>query len=99
MLQEGDKDFIAMQHLFEYKLNGQLKKLASTLVVKGESQLITAMAKTVGYPLGIVARLLLTKKINLSGVMLPISPDIYNPVLAELKMMGIGFVENENVYQ
>ncbi len=99
MLQEGDKDFIAMQHLFEYKLNGQLKKLASTLVVKGESQLITAMAKTVGYPLGIVARLLLTKKINLSGVMLPISPDIYNPVLAELKMMGIGFVENETVYQ
>ena len=97
VLRDGDKDMIAMQHLFEYKVKGQLKKLSSTLVVKGENQLITAMAKTVGYPLGILARLLLKQEINLAGVQLPISPEIYVPVLAELKMMGIGFVDKETV--
>lgn len=95
-LNEGDKDLIVMQHLFEYRLNGKVRKLTSTLIVKGENQLLTAMAKTVGYPLGIVARLVLKKKINRSGVIIPVFPDIYNPVLEELKILGISFKEKES---
>lgn len=95
MLKTGDKDQIIMYHLFEYKQGGKLFRLSSTLSVKGEDQLMTAMAKTVGYPLGIVTRLILNKRISLKGVLLPTYPEIYKPALEELNKLGIGFVEKE----
>ena len=86
-----DKDMIVMQHLFEYNLNGKLFKRSSSLVLKGENKTYTAMAKTVGLPLGIAARLILENKINLSGVQIPVVKEIYEPMLEELKKYGIGF--------
>ena len=94
-LKENDHDMIIMHHLFEYRINNKLKKLSSSLIVKGENQKITAMAKTVGYPLGIVGRLLLKGKINLTGVVIPVLPEIYIPVLEELKKLKIEFVERD----
>ena len=94
-LKEGDHDMIIMHHLFEYRIQNKIRNLSSTLIVKGENRQITAMAKTVGYPLGIAARLLLKGKINLSGVVIPVLPEIYMPVLEELKRLKIGFIENE----
>ena len=63
----------------------------STLIVKGEDSLHTAMARTVGLPLGIAAKLILEGKIVLSGLHIPILPEIYDPVLAELEKEGICF--------
>jgi saccharopine dehydrogenase (NADP+, L-glutamate forming) len=51
------------------------------------------MAKTVGLPLGIAAKLVLNGTINLKGLCVPVSKDIYEPVLAELKQYGIEFTE------
>ncbi|MDX5419656.1 MAG: saccharopine dehydrogenase NADP-binding domain-containing protein [Hymenobacteraceae bacterium] len=96
-LEPGDKDMIVMQHLFEYRLNDEQHELTSSLVVLGDDEVQTAMAKTVGLPVGILAKLLLHGKIDRRGVVIPIYPEIYEPVLEELKRYGIDFVEEEKV--
>ena len=72
-------------------LNGRKHSLRSSLVVKGENSLRTAMAKTVGLPLGIAAKLILENKMTISGLHIPIIPEIYEPVLEELASEGIRF--------
>ncbi|MBD1397917.1 saccharopine dehydrogenase NADP-binding domain-containing protein [Pontibacter sp. JH31] len=94
-LEPGDKDMIVMQHLFTYELKGEEHELTSSLVVLGDDEVHTAMAKTVGLPVGILAKLLLQGKIDRRGVVIPIYPDLYEPVLEELKTYGVDFVEDE----
>jgi hypothetical protein len=84
---------IIMQHQFEYVMEGKKKKLISTLVVKGDDEVYTAMAKTVGLPLGIASKLILNNKIKEVGVQIPVFKDIYQPVLKELEYHGIRFTE------
>jgi len=90
-----DKDMILMQHEFKYKLNEEDKMLVSAMAVMGKDQENTAMAITVGLPLAITTKLLLTEKIKHKGIVLPIHKDIYEPVLEELKTFGISFEEKE----
>jgi hypothetical protein len=54
------------------------------------------MAKTVGLPLGIAAKLILNGTIKEKGLRLPISQEIYKAVLPELKELGISFTEYED---
>lgn len=95
-LQTNDKDMIVMLHEIEYKLNEKTKTISSSLVVKGEDNLRTAMAKTVGLPLGIAAKLILEEKIKLKGLHIPTHKEIYGPVLEELKLHGIIFNEQRS---
>ena len=90
----ADKDMIVMLHEFEYELEGKNHQLKSCLVVKGEDNLRTAMAKTVGLPLGIAAKLILNETIKLKGLHIPTAKEIYFPVLDELEKAGIVFTEN-----
>lgn len=94
-LRHDDKDMILMLHEFEYELKGKKRELKSSLVVKGDDSLRTAMAKTVGLPLGIATKLLLNGKINIKGLHVPTQKEIYIPVLAELKENGIAFIESK----
>jgi len=89
----ADKDMIVMLHEFEYELNGKNESLKSCLVVKGEDSLRTAMAKTVGLPLGIAAKLILNGVVQLKGLHIPTAKEIYEPVLQELESAGIKFIE------
>ncbi len=93
VLKPGDKDMIVMQHQFEYTVSGQKGKIISTLVVKGSDTTHTAMAKTVGLPLGIAARMILYNKISLKGVQIPVHKEIYAPILTELSGCGVKFEE------
>lgn len=88
-----DRDMIVMLHELEYTLESKNYYLTSTLLVKGENNLETAMAKTVGLPLGLAALLLLDGKIQARGLHVPIIPEIYEPVLAALKQHGVIFDE------
>ena len=88
-----DKDMIVMLHEMEYVSDDKNKQIRSCLIVKGEDQIHTAMAKTVGLPLGIAAKLILQNKIKLTGLHIPVIPEIYEPVLEELKLNGIQFNE------
>lgn len=92
-LRPYDKDMIVMLHEIVYEKNGKLSAIKSSLVVKGENSLRTAMAKTVGLPLGIAAKLILNGKIKLTGLHIPTSKEIYEPVLAELGRYDVVFSE------
>lgn len=94
-LEKGDKDMIVMLHEIEYTLNGKAHSVQSELIVKGDDELRTAMAKTVGLPLGIAATLLLENKITLRGLHIPILPAFYEPVLEALAEEGVRFEETE----
>ena len=82
-----------MMHEIEYEVHGRWSIVHSSLVVKGEDNSRTAMAKTVGLPLGIAATLLLEGKITATGLHIPIIPGIYEPVLKLLAEHGIIFNE------
>jgi hypothetical protein len=96
-LQADDKDMIVMLHEIESEVNGQRSTVNSSLVVLGENNLRTAMAKTVGLPLGIAAKLILNGTIDLTGLHIPTKKEIYEPVLKELEENGIKF--NEEIKQ
>lgn len=94
-MEPGDKDMIVMQHQFDYIRLGSHYKLFSTLVVTGDDKVNTAMAKTVGLPLGIAVRLIVENKLQLRGVKIPVEREIYEPVLKELEDHDIKFEERE----
>ncbi len=99
IMQPDDKDMIVMLHEIEYEVDAadkENKRLArSCLVLRGEDNLRTAMAKTVGLPLGIAAKLILQDRITLTGLHIPIVPEIYEPVLRELEEHGIKFNDTD----
>lgn len=94
-LEPSDKDMVVMWHRFRYELNGLLKETQASLIATGDDAVYTAMAKTVGLPLAIAAKLLYQDKIKTRGVIVPTYPEIYNPVLQELKELGIALTERE----
>jgi saccharopine dehydrogenase (NAD+, L-glutamate forming) len=98
-LGNDDKDMIIMQHKFIYEFDDIEKELKSTMVVKGNDQVHTAMSITVGIPVAIAAKLLLQDKIKVRGVHLPVEKDIYVPVMKELEDYGIRFIEEENLVE
>ncbi|MBG9378009.1 saccharopine dehydrogenase NADP-binding domain-containing protein [Panacibacter sp. DH6] len=95
-LKPEDKDMIVMMHEIDYELNDKMHAIKSSLVLKGEDSIHTAMAKTVGLPLGIAAKLILEGRIKEKGLHIPVSPEIYEPVLQELQQHGIVFNETEH---
>ncbi len=97
-LQENDKDMIVMQHLFGFEIDGKKHQIESSLIVEGENQTYTAMAKTVGLPMAIAALNILKGEIKTPGVQIPISKEVYEPILKELEHHGIKFTEKEVPY-
>ena len=97
-LEEEEKDMIVMHHKFGYELNGEKHQIESSLVVKGENQTFTAMAKTVGLPVAIATLKILNKEITTPGVQLPITKEVYAPILKELEKYGIEFKEKKVPY-
>jgi saccharopine dehydrogenase (NAD+, L-glutamate forming) len=98
MLEENDKDMIVMYHKFGYELDGQKHQIDSTMVTIGEDQTYTAMAKTVGLPVAIAAMAILNGKIKTPGVQIPITKEVYEPILKELEDYGIKFTEMDATY-
>lgn len=92
-----DKDMIVMQHQFDYIRLGKHKKLYSTMVLRGEDTVNTAMSKSVGLPVAIATRLILENRVHAKGVCIPVEKEIYEPVLDELEKYGILFTDHEIV--
>jgi saccharopine dehydrogenase-like NADP-dependent oxidoreductase len=97
-LDHNDKDMIVMYHKFGFKLNGKLQQIDSTMVCIGEDQTYTAMAKTVGLPVAIATLDILNGKIKTPGVQIPITKEVYEPILRALENFGIEFQEKEVPY-
>lgn len=90
-----DKDLVVMWHRFVYELDGKHHEIQANLTVEGLDDRYTAMAKTVGLPVAIAAKMILNGTIKERGVLLPLTPSIYDPILNELETLGIVFNEVE----
>ena len=97
-LDESDKDMIVMYHKFGYELDGKRHQIDAKMVTLGEDQTYTAMAKTVGLPVAIATLAILNGKIKTPGVQIPITKEVYDPILSELKDFGIEFTEKDVEY-
>lgn len=97
-LAPDDKDMIVMYHKFGYQINGEKKQIDATMVNIGKDQAHTAMARTVGLPVAIASLKILNGTISTPGVQLPITKEVYEPILKELAENGIVFREEEKEY-
>ena len=97
-LSPEDKDMIVMYHKFGYELNGEKHQIDATMVVLGNDQTYTAMSKTVGLPVAIATMAILNGKIKTPGVQIPITKEVYAPILKELESFDIVFKEHEVPY-
>jgi saccharopine dehydrogenase-like NADP-dependent oxidoreductase len=90
----GERDMICLQHEFyaSYPKAGR-EKIYSTLIDYGIPGGDSSMSRTVGLPPAIGTRLILEGKIKETGVHIPVTPEIYLPILAELKNLKIAFKE------
>ena len=94
MLGKNEKDMTVLQHLFQASYpDGKSEVISSHMVDYGSPATNTSIARTVGLPAAIAAKLILEGKINVSGVYRPVIPEIYIPVLEELEKMDIKIIE------
>lgn len=93
---EGERDLLVQHHEFIAEYRGNKKELiTSTMVDLGIRGGDSSMARTVSLPAAIATKLIINGKINLTGVHIPVVPEIYKPVLAELETLNIKFVERK----
>jgi len=85
----GERDMVVLLHDFVAEYPDRRERIRSWLVDFGIPHGDTAMARTVGLPAAIATRLILQGVIRLTGVHIPVLPEIYGPVLAELEERGI----------
>ena len=94
---EGEMDLLVMHHEFEATYSDlPRQRIQSTLIDCGIPGGDSSMSRTVGYPVGIAAGLLAKGKINLAGVLRPVHPQIYEPILRECQRLGIRFEERRS---
>jgi saccharopine dehydrogenase-like NADP-dependent oxidoreductase len=96
-LDEHDKDLIVMHHEFIAQYKTKKEYITSTLIDYGIPDGDTSVARTVALPAAIAVKMVLQKKITLTGVHIPVIPEIYNPILDELEDMGIKFNEKTEI--
>ncbi|MFN8699510.1 MAG: saccharopine dehydrogenase family protein [Flavobacteriales bacterium] len=93
----ADKDLLVMWHRFVFEQDGKQHEITSWLTSEGEDPVYTAMSRTVGLPIAIAARHILRGDWKMTGIVLPVTPDIYHPVLNELETMDVKFHEQHLV--
>ena len=93
-----DKDLIVMYHKIGWEQDGALFMIESSMGVEGENARSTAMAGTVGLPLGIATKLVLQGNAPI-GVQRPMTKEWFDPILEELaRDFGVKFIEKEVPY-
>jgi saccharopine dehydrogenase-like NADP-dependent oxidoreductase len=91
----GERDMIVLRHEFGFVDDRDRPgTTVATLVAFGEPSGDSAMARTVSLPAAVAARLILDGKIGLTGVHIPVDPEISEPVLDALEPMGLVFRED-----
>jgi saccharopine dehydrogenase (NADP+, L-glutamate forming) len=96
----GERDMVVLSHKFQawFEEDDHFERLTSRLVDFGERYGDSSMSRTVSLPAAIGARLILEGKISRRGVLRPVHPEIYNPVLDELASLKIVCCEEKTIY-
>jgi saccharopine dehydrogenase-like NADP-dependent oxidoreductase len=93
-MQPYDKDMVVMKHEIAYKYRDFVTQFTSTMQVIGEGGDHSAMAKTVGLPMAILAEMIINRVVEPPhGVLIPNMYQVYRPVLFRLAKKGIIFEE------
>ncbi|MGD8627319.1 MAG: saccharopine dehydrogenase C-terminal domain-containing protein, partial [Anaerolineae bacterium] len=96
--QPGERDMLVMQHEFVAEYPEHKEAITATMIDYGIPYGDTSMSRTVGLPAAIATRLILQDELEgLSGVLIPVIPQVYEPVLAELKKLGISLEEKVEI--
>jgi saccharopine dehydrogenase-like NADP-dependent oxidoreductase len=96
-LEKGERDMIVMFHELIAVYPSKKEYISSLLVDYGISDGDSAIARTVGLPAAIAIKMILNGDISVTGVHIPVIPEIYNPILDELETIDIKFRENTAV--
>jgi saccharopine dehydrogenase-like NADP-dependent oxidoreductase len=94
-----ERDMVVMHHEFIAEYPSKKEYVTSTLVDYGIPDGDTSVARTVALPAAIAVKMVLNKQITLTGVHIPVIPEIYNPILNELEEIGIIFKEKTKRFQ
>jgi len=84
-----------MVHRLRAIKDNEVYEYTSSLVIEGENERHTAMSKTVGMPIAFAVERMIRGEIKERGVRLPILPELYLPILKDLKNIGVAFIESE----
>ena len=94
ILSDDERDMTMLQHIILASYpDGKKEVIRSSMIDYGNHSTNTSIARTVSLPAAIAVKLILEKKITLQGVYRPTHPEIYNPVLDELHILGIEMKE------
>jgi len=93
-LKQNERDMVILQHIFTASYpDGKQEVIKSSMLDFGTPATDTSIARTVALPAAIGVKMILEKKITLKGVFIPVLPEIYNPILEELKKLNISLIE------
>ncbi|NUN10011.1 MAG: saccharopine dehydrogenase NADP-binding domain-containing protein [Ignavibacteriaceae bacterium] len=92
----NDVAILLIEISYHFKENRKKKyKTVRTMIDYGEPPGFTAISKTVGLPIALMADLILQDKIGVRGCVLPFHPTIYTSLLPELIANGIHFTDRQ----
>ena len=87
------RDMIVMRHELVAEYAQRTERITSTMVELGIPGGDSSMARTVSLPAAIGVCLVLEGELTDTGVVIPILPQVYEPILQELKELGIALQE------
>jgi saccharopine dehydrogenase (NADP+, L-glutamate forming) len=94
LLADNERDMVILQHIVQASYpDGKKEVIKSSMLDYGSPSTNTSISRTVALPAAIAVRMILDNRIKAKGVCRPVIPEIYNPVLDELKSLGIKMKE------
>jgi saccharopine dehydrogenase (NADP+, L-glutamate forming) len=90
----GERDMIVLHHEVEAAYPDRKDLIRSTLVDYGIPYGDSSMSRTVSLPAAIGAEMVLRGEIKERGVQIPVVPEVYEPIMARLREIGITFHES-----
>ena len=95
----GERDLIVLYHDFlAHYPDGRKEHITSKMIDFGIKDGDSSMSRTVSLPAAIGVHMILEGKITATGVLRPVTPDIYNPVLDELAALNIECKESTEAF-
>uniref|UniRef100_A0A8C1VIM7 Aminoadipate-semialdehyde synthase n=1 Tax=Cyprinus carpio TaxID=7962 RepID=A0A8C1VIM7_CYPCA len=95
---KGERDMVIMRNDVGIRHpTGELETKHISLVVYGDPNGYSAMAKTVGYPAAIATRMVLNGELTTKGLVVPMTKSIYSPVLKRLQEEGLQCITKSTI--
>lgn len=91
----GEQDMVILEHHFlTVNAAGRREQVTKRLVAYGTAGDDSAMARTVGTPAGLASGLILDGRVRLTGVHIPVSEQLADPILDALAQRGLEIEEH-----